>query len=911
MEQTPPGHGRPRGPRSSLMMSLSLLLLQAVVPLVHRSSHKSSPRLLPSSLNGEGFIGVIDEANYHPASVALLAEALKCLGAWACYFVMIQRRPGATMVQVVRHTSGCFVGAVVRQSALILPALLYFFSNVLVLNALSHLRFSMFSVVMNLRTFIVALLSIPLLHKHLNGGQWRSIIILVCAATVLCLEDIKMDRNLLFRQESMGIVLAMATSLTSAVAGMMAEKYLNADGGATGNGSSPDTVVSRADNDIDSSTESTPHQKDQASLRWEQQSVLSFYGLIFAVAFVLVYDAETLQAEQFFRGWNGTTVLLTILSAAEGLLVAIIIQQCGVLTRLVLGSVALCLCVLLEGMLFKEPVLFQELLAIVLVVTGVHLYFTAEGFPASSLAHPSSFEGKSDDAQYRSGSKGEDQGQGLAHKDKHEARPHPSSRFPFLLAVSFFKNADNSISIRRLSALVILGLLYVSATNNASVTLATKGLMEGSKAEGKMFAAKAMTQEGDVDQMVVDEVGAAGLLIESAKKIEVEGEDKAVLLTSPEALSSVQLSNEAGAEEGQGAVSAVSTASIGGMSEELRQSYFNSFLDELTSSDDGLLKAAAVTLARKTKSGTCNLEKDRVPDPWNPNDGVRLDIGLCIEIKSDAGILDEHIAFHWAQGVRKFIIYDDGSDDNPWSVLEKYVALGIVEYHDLAGHRQASSDALQLKVLNECFTTFRERGPEEGIRWVMFTDLDEFVLSSVPGETLSDTLNAKYKGEACLQVARTWYGSSFRHQKPVGLVTETYLLASPDNADGMPKLIANIHPENRTSNATALYSVHDFVNQTVIPCVLKKDVKDVRINHYLRSLEEYDKKALTVNNQNEKYKDPLKKFFKRDWNTHLSLTASAYACQVHALLIQVQEMQSAGKIPAVVRPKAWNETHTR
>ncbi|KAM3571245.1 hypothetical protein VYU27_006702 [Nannochloropsis oceanica] len=893
-------------------MSTSLLLLQAVVPLVHRSSHKSSPRLEPPSLNREGFMDVRSrEANHHPASVALLAEAFKCLGALACHYLVVQRCPDATVGQVVRHTSSCFLGAVVRQSALILPALLYFFSDVLVLNALSHLRFSILLVMINFRILVVAFLSAPFLHQHLNGGEWRGIIILVCAATILCLEDVKMDRYVFFLQESIGIILATATVLTSAVAGMMVEKYLNADGGAKDHGSPPGTVVSRTDNDIDNSAESTASQKDQSSMRWEQQTVLSLFGVIFAVVHVIVFDAETLQAEQFFRGWNGTTVLLTILSAAEGLVVAITIQKYGVLTRLVLGRVALCLCALLEGMLFKEPLLFQELLAIVFVVTGVNLYFTAGGFSSSSSAHPSSFEGISDDAKCRTGSKWEDQGQGLAHKDKHEARPHPSSRFPSLRAVSLFKNAENSISIRRFSALIILGLLYMSTANNISVTLATKGLVEGGKAEGKMFAAKDMTQESDVDQMVVDEVGAAGVLIEPAKKNEVEGEDKDVLLISPESRTSVQLSNEAGAEEGQGYASAVSTAFSGGMSEELRQSYFNSFLDELTSSDDGLLKAAAVTLARKTKGGTCNLEKDRVPDPWNPNDGVRRDIGLCIAIKSDAGILDEHIAFHWAQGVRKFIIYDDGSNDNPWSVLEKYVALGIVEYHDMAGHWQASSFALQLKVLNECFTTFRERGPEDGIRWVMFTDLDEFVLSSVPGETLSDTLNAKYKGEACLQIARTWYGSSFYHQKPVGLVTETYILASPDHADGMPKLIANIHPENRTRNATALFSVHDFVNQTVIPCLLKKDVKDVRINHYLRSLEEYDKKALAVNTQKEKYMDPLKKFFKRDWNTHLSLAASTYACQVHALLVQVQEMQGAGKIPAVVRPKAWNETHTR
>jgi hypothetical protein len=76
-------------------------------------------------------------------------------------------------------------------------------------------------------------------------------------------------------------------------------------------------------------------------------------------------------------------------------------------------------------------------------------------------------------------------------------------------------------------------------------------------------------------------------------------------------------------------------------------------------------------------------------------------------------------------------------------------------------------------------------------------------------------------------------------------------------------------------------------------------------------LEEYDKKSLFGPSQQEKFTQPLKKFFDRDRNTHLSLVASAYACEVHALLAQMQELQGEGKIPPVVRPKAWNETHTK
>ena len=759
MEQTTPGHTRPKG--LPFMLPMSLLLLQAVVPLVTRFSQKTSPRLLPSSLSGEGFKDMTDEASsYHPASVTLVADAVKGLGALVLLLVAAWQRPGATVAKAIAQTPGCFARAVVTQAALVLPALFYFFSNVLALHALSHLRSSVFSAIMNSRIIFAASFSMPLLHKHVNGGQWRAILILVCAATMLCLEDVKMDSNFTLHQESIGVSLAMATALVSAVAGMLAEKYLNADsGGGASHGASPGAVVPRTDSNIDSSSKSTAHSQIQSSLLWEQQVVLAFFNAIFAVLYVLLFHTYTLQGGQFFQGWNGMTVLLTLLSAAQGLVVAITIQRCGVLTRLILGSLAICLCIMLEGVLFKKPVLFQELLAIILVVVGGNLYFTAGGSSSYFSSPPLSYQPlqrRSDVAQHSSTSSTSTTGTisttstSNGGEKRHETRLQSRSGFPSLRAAFPFKNAvDNSTSIKRLTALMVLGLVYISASSYVSIMLASKGLMEGSKAEGEAAAVVAMlhtmTQEIDRDRELVDGPAAAAVVMELAEEDKVEDEDE-----DEEAVEAKK-----DEEEEDEALSALSMASVGGMSEDLRQSYFSSFLEDLSTSDDGLLKATAITLARETKSGARNLEEDKVPDPWNANDGVRRDIGLCMQIRNDAGIIDEHIAFHWAQGVRKYIIYDDGSEDNPWSVLEKYVALGIVEYHDHTGHWRATSVEHQLDNMNECLTTFRERGPEEGVRWVVFADLDEFFLSSVPGETLSDTLNAKYKGEACLQISRT------------------------------------------------------------------------------------------------------------------------------------------------------------
>lgn len=167
-----------------------------------------------------------------------------------------------------------------------------------------------------------------------------------------------------------------------------------------------------------------------------------------------------------------------------------------------------------------------------------------------------------------------------------------------------------------------------------------------------------------------------------------------------------------------------------------------------------------------------------------------------------------------SKGVSKFVIFDDGSEDDPWSVLEKYVALGIVEYHNLTGHPEAGSFEFQIRNVNGCFKDLRARSQEEGLRWLLFPDVDEFVMSQTPKETLSQALNARYDGAPCLEVARTYYGSSFIHKRPQkGLIIENYLLSSPDGADGFPKMIANINPTNAKRNATALYSIHNIVDQ--------------------------------------------------------------------------------------------------
>ena len=72
------------------------------------------------------------------------------------------------------------------------------------------------------------------------------------------------------------------------------------------------------------------------------------------------------------------TAMLGLLLAAQGLLVAQAIKRHGIVCRLILGTVSICLCVLMEGILFSEPIAFGECLGILLVLAGSSLYYTSD-----------------------------------------------------------------------------------------------------------------------------------------------------------------------------------------------------------------------------------------------------------------------------------------------------------------------------------------------------------------------------------------------------------------------------------------------------------------------------------------------------------------------------------------------------
>lgn len=85
----------------------------------------------------------------------------------------------------------------------------------------------------------------------------------------------------------------------------------------------------------------------------------------------------------------------------------------------------------------------------------------------------------------------------------------------------------------------------------------------------------------------------------------------------------------------------------------LRKEAFDEFKDMLAKSDDSLLKAAAVSLKLHEIQAACDFEVHKDKDAWNRQvkrqGKMKKDIGICLQIRNDAKILDEYIAFHWIQ----------------------------------------------------------------------------------------------------------------------------------------------------------------------------------------------------------------------------------------------------------------------
>jgi len=334
--------------------------------------------------------------------------------------------------------------------------------------------------------------------------------------------------------------------------------------------------------------------------------------------------------------------------------------------------------------------------------------------------------------------------------------------------------------------------------------------------------------------------------------------------------------------------------STGGLSQEATPEEFQRVIKLLLKSDDEVIRTAAGLLQTQSRDLGCDEDDEEEENKlWNrgekintSNNTITRDIALCTIIRNEAKFLDEWIAFHWAQGVGKFIIYDDGSTDHPSDILDKYVRKGIVDYYYVDTTDELSgTEELQWEKMNECLGHLYSISEAQRLHYASFLDLDEYIFPSASTTTLSNLFQDQYGDETCLLVPRTYYGTSMRHKSVEGgLMMANYVMRSPLAEDGFPKVVLNLYPRQGKPVET-LFSVHAITGgEGIRPC--KEPALEVRINHYVRSLDHYDLKVKTHYREMSRYdRDPLDLFWERDRNDEYDDAAlERYGCQVMALL---------------------------
>ncbi len=201
-------------------------------------------------------------------------------------------------------------------------------------------------------------------------------------------------------------------------------------------------------------------------------------------------------------------------------------------------------------------------------------------------------------------------------------------------------------------------------------------------------------------------------------------------------------------------------------------------------------------------------------------------LSITAMFRDEAPYLREWIEFHRLVGVERFFLYDNMSVDAHAEVLAPYIADGTVVVHEwpfFPGQQEAYGH------------TLAEHGHES--RWIAFIDVDEFLFSPTR-RSVADLLG-HYERWPAVGVNWAMFGTSGHHDRPRGLVIESYHRRAPDDALSNRYIKSIIDPRRVASTGNAHYFIYDRYttvdeNEYPVQGPLTKSVSFdlLRLNHY-------------------------------------------------------------------------------
>ncbi|EDR26118.1 UDP-N-acetylglucosamine transporter, putative [Entamoeba dispar SAW760] len=280
--------------------------------------------------------GILKE-QYSTSASILLSEITKCV--ISIIGIMLTRKD----VTIFSHLKYLIMTSLISS----IPALIYFFQNILCQLSLANIQPGLYSVLTQVKILSAAILSVLILGKKLTATQWRGLATLVLA--VITVESASRTTTGNSAVEGgyyfIGVGAALLAATASGFSGVFMEKILK--------------------NKVDNSP--------KLSL-WERNFQLSIYSIGFSIINLVLFDSVSVFQKGIFHDFSIYTLIMIFVMSVGGILVALVMTYADVIVKGFAVSVAIVCTTTLSYFIFNTPISFEFCLGAIGVLISISNY---------------------------------------------------------------------------------------------------------------------------------------------------------------------------------------------------------------------------------------------------------------------------------------------------------------------------------------------------------------------------------------------------------------------------------------------------------------------------------------------------------------------------------------------------------
>ncbi|KAF3819594.1 hypothetical protein GH733_015103 [Mirounga leonina] len=266
---------------------------------------------------------------YLSSTAVVVAELLKIM---AC-ILLVYKDSKCSLRTLNRILHDEILNKPMETLKLAIPSGIYTLQNNLLYVALSNLDAATYQVTYQLKILTTALFSVSMLSKKLGVYQWLSL---------WPSDSQELDsKELSAGSQFVGLMAVLTACFSSGFAGVYFEKIL----------------------------------KETKQSVWIRNIQLGFFGSIFGLMGVYIYDGELVSKNGFFQGYNRLTWIVVILQALGGLVIAAVIKYADNILKGFATSLSIILSTLISYFWLQDFVPTSVFfLGAILVITATFLY---------------------------------------------------------------------------------------------------------------------------------------------------------------------------------------------------------------------------------------------------------------------------------------------------------------------------------------------------------------------------------------------------------------------------------------------------------------------------------------------------------------------------------------------------------